>query len=346
MSDKTEQATPKRLRKAREEGDSGHSAFAAQAVAFVVAVAVVPAAVRAAALQTRTALEVAISHASQASPGASIDAGETAIQVIGLSVPVLLATLAAGAVASLVQTGGFFTTKKLSPKLERLNPIEGLRGLVSSVRLFAVARALVLAGSVGYLAYDALRVHAVDLARLTGRLRLVGWVTGTVAHDLAMKAAILALALGALDVVVVRRLWRMKLRMTKEETKREHKESEGDPHMKAARERAHRERMASAVVASVRTASVLVVNPTHLACALRYDENEGDVAPVVVASGQGELAQQMVQAARDYGVPIVRDVPLARALIELETGEAIPEVLYETVADILREAWAESEAHT
>jgi FlhB-like protein len=86
----------------------------------------------------------------------------------------------------------------------------------------------------------------------------------------------------------------------------------------------------------------VVVNPTHLACALKYAEDE-DGAPVVVASGEGDLAARIIKAARDYGVPIVRDVPLARALRELEVGDVIPEALYEAVAEILRAAWEESD---
>ena len=130
--------------------------------------------------------------------------------------------------------------------------------------------------------------------------------------------------------------------MTKDEVKREHKESEGDPQIKAARERAHQEMLAAATIANVKSASVVVVNPTHIACALRYDEKEGDEAPVVVASGEGDLAERIVRAAQDYGVPVLRDVPLARALVELEVGAAIPEALYEAVAEILRAAWEEA----
>jgi type III secretion protein U len=125
--------------------------------------------------------------------------------------------------------------------------------------------------------------------------------------------------------------------------KREYKESEGDPQIKQARERAHHEMLAAAAVANVKNATVVVVNPTHLATALRYDEHEGDAAPVVVANGEGDLAARIVAAAHDYGVPVVRDVPLARALAELQIGDAIPEALYETVAEILRDAW-EAEA--
>ncbi|MGH7271508.1 MAG: EscU/YscU/HrcU family type III secretion system export apparatus switch protein, partial [Polyangiaceae bacterium] len=104
-------------------------------------------------------------------------------------------------------------------------------------------------------------------------------------------------------------------------------------------ERAYHELMSQATIASIKSASVVVVNPTHLACALRYDgageEREG--APVVIASGEGELAAQIVRAAQAWGVPVVRDVPLARALIELEVGDAIPEALYQAVAEILRD---------
>ncbi len=91
----------------------------------------------------------------------------------------------------------------------------------------------------------------------------------------------------------------------------------------------------------MRNASVVVVNPTHLACALRYDAKGGDEAAVVVATGEGDLAARIIQAAKEAGVPIVRDVPLARALVELEVGVAIPEVLYEAVAEILRQVWEE-----
>jgi type III secretion protein U len=345
MSDKTEEPTPKRLKKAQEEGDSPISAFASQAVAFVCAVAIVPAAASALAARSAADLRAAIGSAGQATPAAAFDAKTLGATVVLLSSPIIAAAAVAAAVTSVVQSGGVVATKRLTPKLERLDVVAGLRQLASPSRLVAVLRAAVFGGGVSYLAYGSLEAHAADLARATGSLDACARVASVVALDVGKRAAILGLFLAVLDVVVTRRSWKKKLMMSKEEVKREHKESEGDPQIKAARERAHHEMLASIAVANVRNASVVVVNPTHIACALRYDEEEGDEAPVLVAAGHGELAARIVDAARQYGVPVLRDVPLARALVELEVGTAIPEALYEAVAEILREAWEETEAH-
>jgi len=339
VSDKTEEPTPKRLRKAQEEGDSPISAFASQSVAFLCAVAIAPAAISALASRSALDLRAAISHAGDASPTVAIDPAPLASSVVALTVPMLLAASVAAAVASLVQSGGIIATKRLQPKLERLDVVAGLQQLVSTSRLVAIARAGLFGAAVAWFAYSALRDHAGDLARGAGRLPETAALAGLLALGVAKRSAILGVFLAVLDVVVTRRSWTKKLMMSKSEVKREHKESEGDPQLKAARERAHHEMLAAATINNVQKASVVIVNPVHIACALRYDEDDGDEAPVVVASGHGDLAARIVEAARAYGVPIVRDIPLARALVELEVDAAIPEALYEAVAEILREAW-------
>lgn len=341
MSDKTEQPTPKRLRKAQEEGDSPLSTFASQSVAFVTVVALAPAAIVALASRAGADLRSAIAVAAEPSPAVSFDGAAIAGAVAVLVSPVLAAAAVAAAVTSVVQTGGVIATKKLAPRFDKLDPIAGFRQLFSTTRLVAVARAALFAAGVAWIVNGALRAHAADLARATGRLDGAAAIAATLALDVAKKVAILGLFLAVVDVVVTRRSWTKKLMMSKDEVKREHKESEGDPQLKAARERAHHEVLAAATIGNVKNASVVVVNPTHIACALRYDEEEGDDAPVVVASGQGDLARQIVEAAHRYGVPVLRDVPLARALVELEVGDAIPEALYEAVAEILREAYEE-----
>ena len=344
MSDKTEQATPKKLRKAQEEGDSPISAFASQSVAFLCAAFVAPAAITALASQSAIDLRSAIAYAAEPSPAATLAPAAVATTVVLLTVPILAAAAVAAAVAAVVQSGGVVATRRLQPKLERLNFIAGFRQLFSTSRLVAIVRSALFGAAVAWFAYAALRDHAGDIARSAGRLPEAGALAGYVALGVVKRAAVLGVFLAVLDVVVTRRAWHKKLMMTKTDVKREHKESEGDPQLKAARERAHHEMLAAATVANVRRASVVIVNPVHIACALRYDEEDGDEAPVVVASGHGDLAARIVQAARAHNVPVLQDIPLARALVELEIGSAIPEALYEAVAEILREAWSSDDA--
>jgi flagellar biosynthesis protein FlhB len=355
VSDKTEEASPRRLRKAREEGDSGVSAFAAQAVAFAVAVVLVPASVRSLAVFASGELRDAIHHVGRNETvirtaegigrhanvirpigGLLLDPVRLAVSVISLVGPCLAGVALASALAAIVQTGGIVASRRLAPKLDRLNPFSGLRALFSPNRLFVIARSLFAAAVVCWLVFDELKVHAADIAHLSGRLRWAGPLVAELSGTLAWRAAFVGLGLAIVDVVVTRGAWRRRLRMTKAELKQEHKEAEGDPQIRAARERAHREMLAQASIAAVRDATVVVVNPTHVACALRYEENR-DEAPVVVATGQGDLAHRIVSAALDYSVPTVQDAPLARSLVELEVGSTIPEVLYEAVAEILRE---------
>ncbi len=168
--------------------------------------------------------------------------------------------------------------------------------------------------------------------------------SGVLAIRLLLRVGAAIAALAVLDALYQRWRYRQDQRMTKEEVRREYKESEGDPHLKRERERVHREVVTHGVLESVRDADVLVVNPTHLAVALKYDA-EGELdAPEIVAKGQEDLAQRMIRVAEAEGVPVMRDVPLARALFELEVGVEIPERLYEAVAVILRAAWAERAA--
>jgi flagellar biosynthesis protein FlhB len=343
MSEQTEQPTTQRLNKAREDGDGGVSTFASQAVAFLVAVALVPASVAALARRGGELLREAIEAVGKTPGVATFDAGKLAGDVLALTLPLLGAVALTSALASAVQAGGSFATKKLAPDLTRLDPVAGLGRLFSLDRVFSVARALAGAAFVAWVTWRTLRGAAGDLARSTGHIAPALSLAGQSALTLARDAAYVGLAVAALDILVTRRTWLGRLKMSKDEVKREHKENDGDPQVKAARERAHHEVMTSVILAKVKEASVVVVNPTHLACALRYDEANGDEAPVVLASGRGDLAAQIVQAAKAYGVPVLRDVPLARALLELEVGEEIPEALYEAVAEILRAAWEEGE---
>jgi flagellar biosynthesis protein FlhB len=329
MSDKTEEPTPKRLKRAREQGDSAVSASLGQAVGFLVVVSILPALLVALTVAAGSALRSAIVH-GEASPTAS------AWLWLALSAPVLGASGAISAALGFLQTGGAFTASRFAPDFARLDPFQGIKGLFSAERAFSLLRSLVAALAIGWLSWVTLRDHLAGVSATLGRSEAVAATAWLLVKRLLWSAGVVGLVLGAVDYLFVRRAWLARHRMTKDEVKREYRESEGDPEVKAARRRAHQEALAGSMIAAVKDAKVLIVNPTHLATALRYEADE-DEAPRVLAHGEGELAQRLIEAAHLYNVPVVRDVPIAHALRELAVGEQIPEALYEAVAEVLRE---------
>jgi flagellar biosynthesis protein FlhB len=335
MSEKTEEPTPRKLRKAREQGDSPVSGALVSGFAFVAALALAPSAIEAVAARAGGLLRNALEGRAQS----ELSATEAALDVLVLSLPLMFASALAALAVGFGQTGGAVAMKKLAPDLARANPIAGLKNLVNGQRLLGIARALVAALVVGWLAVRLLHDHAGELAGTAGSTSAAVFVASDLVRRLGWMAALVGLALAGADVWITHRGWLKRNRMTKHEVKQEYKESEGDPEIKAARTRAHQEVLAGAMIAAVKDASVLIVNPTHLATALRYDEQQEEQAPRVVAQGRGDLAKRMIDAARAFGVPVVRDLPVARALSELEVGDEIPEELFEAIAEILREIW-------
>jgi type III secretion protein U len=332
MSDKTEEPTPRRLKKAREDGDSAVSSALSQSVGVVVVVALLPASFLALTAAVGAGLRSAITSGEA-------DTTAAAWLWLALSAPVLGAAAAVSAVLGLVQTDGGFTASRFAPDFARIDPFNGIKGLFTLERVFSLLRSLLASLAVGWLAWGVLRDHLSDMANTAGRSEAVAATAWLLGRRLLWGAAVVGLVLGGVDYLFVRRAWLARHRMTKDEVKREHRESEGDPEVKAARRRAHQEALAGSMIAAVKDATVLIVNPTHLATALRYHEDE-DEAPTVLAHGEGDLARRLIEAAHAYNVPVVRDVPVAHALRELALGEQIPEALYEAVAEVLRELLA------
>jgi FlhB-like protein len=349
MSEKTEQPTPRRLRKAAEDGDVPQSAALVSGCAFLVASLLAPGALSATWAWAGGALRATLSTAAAGSsaPGpAGQDAGRRAIEalysVVELSVPLLLGGAAAAAVVGGVLAGGVFAPGKITPDLARLSPGSGLAGLASGQRVLSVLRAALTLALFALLARSRMAAHLPALGAAASSPAAAADAAIALAGAMLRDLAVLLLASGLIDLALSRAAFTKRLMMTHAEIKQESRESEGDPHLKAARERAHHELLSQASINAVREATVVIVNPTHLATALRYRDGE-DEAPTVVACGEGALAARIVEAARHHGVPIVQDIPLARALRELEAGDQIPEALYETVAEVLRSLWESSD---
>lgn len=338
MSEPTEDPTPARLRRAEAEGDVAVSAPFGSACAFLVASTMLTPIATELARWARWSLGAAFAVGAR-DPEAVAMAALTA--TVSLVTPIALASAGTAALVGGAQAGGVFAPARVTPDLGRLAPSRGLASLWAPQRLASLLRAVVMLAIFGALCRRRLLDGVGPLLAAASPSAAIS-AAAALAAALLRDAGLLLLVGGLADVVVSRRARLARLRMTHDQIKREHRESEGDPRLKAARERAHHELLAQASIHAVNDATVLVVNPTHLATALRYRDGE-DEAPSVVAKGEGDLAARMIEAARHGDVPVVRDVPLARALHELEVGEQIPEALYEAVAEVLRSLWEVAE---
>lgn len=257
-------------------------------------------------------------------------------QGLMLAAPLMLAAGGAGLGVGLLQTGGTFSLYPLRPDPGRLDPIAGLRRLVSLRGLVELARSILKAAAVGLVVYFTLAPRLFELAFWSAG-PLEGSLGGlwSAASDFFFRGVLALGLLGLLDYAY--RLWRHErdLRMTRSELKEELRQTEGDPAVRLQLRRRHRQLAFRNMMAAVPRADVVVTNPTHLAVALRYDPKTMS-APKVVAKGRGLVAERIRALACQAGVPVVSNPPLAQALYRaVEVGMEIPPALYQAVAELL-----------
>jgi type III secretion protein U len=330
---RSEPATPRRRSEARQRGEVATSSDLTGAAALCAGLAALAATGEAA---TR-ALAVGLRHGLAEAAGGTAPAWAALLRCIDLVAraagPACAAAALGAAVAGGLQTGGLFSLAVVRPRAERLDPARGLRRLASPRRLADVGLAVTKAASIAWVGWELLR-RAAPLASASPTLAsraLLPALAGLALHTALALCVALAL-FGVLELLLARSHLERGLRMTRDEVLRERRDEEGDPRHRGERRRLHR---ALASAHPVRLATCVVVNPSHVAVAMRHDRGSDD-PPVVLAKGRGEAAARLRAEARRRGVPIVRDVALARALDRLaEVGEAIPEELYEAAAAVL-----------
>jgi flagellar biosynthetic protein FlhB len=251
--------------------------------------------------------------------------------------PLFGVLFAVAVLVNYVQVGAIFSFEPVKPNASKLNPAEAFKQKFlkskSYIELGKTALKLVIASAVVGLVLWGARGDIVQLTRQPPGV--AASYTASIIFEVGVKIGLVFLALGAADYFLQRYLHRRELMMTKHEVREEYKETEGNPLHKHLRRQLHREILMQSIMEAVRRANVVVVNPTHLAVALRYERGSAG-APVVVAKGADLIAARIRELAAESDVPVMRDVPLARALYELEVDEEVPEELYEAVAVVLR----------
>ena len=254
---------------------------------------------------------------------------EIAIPVVVLGLMVMIVSVA----ATMAQGGFYLATKAVKPSLKKLDPIKGAKRIFGPQALWEGAKMLIKCALVAVLVYYAVRAQMP----LIGGMVPMGAVLEIVnehAMSLLRNVALAGFLMGLADYAMQRRRVGKQTRMSKDEVKQEHKQQEGDPLVKSAIRGRQLAAARNRMMADVPEADVVLVNPTHVAVALRYQPEKG--APVVVARGAGAIATRIREKATEAGVPLVQDVPLARALYTAsEVGHPIPAELFAAVAHVL-----------
>lgn len=259
-------------------------------------------------------------------------AGTLAIMTLPLMVLVGCASLISGS----LQSGFLFTAQSLSPDFSRISPSTGIKRMFSWSSAVGGLKALLKVVLVAWVAYVVIR-GAWDLLLSSPGMELKASANLAleVMRTMTMRLLIVLGLVAAADYAYQRYQFEMNLRMTRQELKEEQKHTEGDPLIRSILRRRYRQIAFQRMMQEVPRADVIVTNPTHLAVAVRYDQ-EAMAAPRVLAKGQRTLAERIVQVAREHRVPVVQNPPLAQALHKVtDVGSLVPQRLYQAVAEVL-----------
>jgi flagellar biosynthesis protein FlhB len=336
---RTEEASPRRLQEARDKGDVAKSGELSQVCALAGAFAAVAFGGEMVARNLAQALVPFIAHPETITVHGAAGS-QLAWQVMMAGAPALLVvfgvTMAAGVGGNVIQHGFLFAPSKLSPDFSRLSPAKGFERIFGIDGLMNFLRSALKILLTGAVAWWVLAPKAQELPALVGipPTSVLGYSAGLFRS--LMFAILSLLALGALlDFLWQRQRFMARMRMTKEEQKEDHRQTEGDPRIKARQRQLRVERARRRMIQAVPKATVVVVNPTHYAVALRYEQGKTP-APECVAKGVDEVALRIRQVAEEHKVPIIEDPPLARALYStVEVDQIIPRQHYEAVAKIV-----------
>lgn len=338
-AERTEQPTSRKLDKAKEKGNLPQSQELTSVVSLLILIVAValtaPTLMRWAVIQVKDGMSC--ENGVFADTGSFLDF--TAAKIADLIVvmcPVLAALMVGSIMAGIAVSGLSFSTQAVRLKFNQLNPIEGFGKLVnarSMVRLLASILKLLF---VSFIVWYYLRSRLNTLASLRwawSEQMLVA--IGKIAFGLLIRICLALLVVAVADAFYQRWKYIQELKMTRQEVKEERKETEGSPEVKGRIRRMQIEIANKRIMEEVPKASVVLVNPTHVAVALRYDARTMD-APIMVAKGADHMAERIREVATAYGVPIIRRPELARTIYaSVKPGKPIPEKLYVAVAEVL-----------
>jgi len=340
--DKTEKATPKKLEDARKEGRVARSSDLINGLMLLLMFIVLRIFGN---LMANGFLESFVKYYNKTADMAmeifdvrqAVSLGnEIVVDIVTASLPVLIGSFFVAFAGNIIQVGWKVTAKPLKPKLDRLNPIGGLKRMFSQEKVVELIKSILKVLAIAVVAYNEVKdrwkfiLNLYDLEFMQGIVNIFNIVL-----DVGIKISVIFVIIGLADFGYQKWKHLHDLRMSKQEVKDEMKQSEGDPQVKGRIRQKMREGARRRMMQELPKADVVITNPTHFAVAIKYDKEKAE-APYVLAKGADYVAATIKEAAKEHKIEIVENKPLARMLYyNVEIGDQIPPELYQMVAEVL-----------
>ena len=338
--DKQFEASQQKLRKARKEGQVVKSKDFSTAISLIVMFLIIYS------LGPFIWTQIAglFSNLYEQIPNANFDEigirylmSVTLIPTILIILPIICLAALVSIIGDLIQVGPLFTITPLIPKPDKLNPTKYFKNLMNPKTLFELVKNIakvVILGIIGWMVYMEHFPAILGLAVVENQFATL-YTFGKLIVDFVLKAGIAFLIIAAMDYGVTKWKFMQDQKMSFKEVKDEYKNSEGDPHVKAALRQKRQQLLRKAMQDAVPDADFVVTNPTHIACALKYKAEEM-ASPMLIAKGTELIAKKIIGIAKEHGIPVIENAPVARALYKMvDLNQQIPPELYKAIAEIL-----------
>lgn len=340
-AEKTEEATSKKLNDARKEGQVARSKELITAVGLTTLFLILKlyaGSIGNSMIQTfkKTYHNISKVSGDFNLPMSQAIFNDALTTVLWTCLPVFLTIMVVSFVVVLFQVKWKISGKPLRPKFSKLNPVSGFKKIFSKDKAVELIVEIIKISIISFIAYDTLKKEWPTLLKLYD-IYLVQAILliGKIVIDLGLRISIFFLFVGFADLFYQKIKFKKDMRMSKQEVKDEYKQSEGDPQVKSKIRAKMREVSQRRMMQALPQADVVITNPTHLAAAIKYDKETSE-APILIAKGADYLAQKIKEAAKENGIVIVENKPLARMLYyNVELGAEIPPELYQMTAEVL-----------
>ncbi len=344
MAEKTEKATPKKLRDARKKGQVAKSQDFPSAFTFIVSIALTIFMARYLYSQLANYMIYVfrlVSGNIDMENRAGAYLAQVSLVILNTSLPIAIVTTLVGILVSFLIIGPVFSSEAMKLDLKKLNPVTNLKNIFKLKTLIELIKSILKISGAMVLIYSVVYDSIPEIIATAG-MPVMG--SAIVFSDFLIKViirvGIFFLAIAVLDLAFQKHDFAKQMKMEKFEVKQEYKDTEGDPHIKSKRRQTAQEIAYQEGPSAARRAKAIVTNPVHIAVAIDYKENE-EPAPRILVMGQGVIAEKIIRVGQEAGIPVMRNVPLAHTLFEKgQAGEYVPEETFQAIAEVLQ--WLKS----